>query len=98
MASFGVSDRFSLSFHPLSSFPVFQMKDVSSWDLPPAPINSLLTSSLGFCLAVKGSPAVMLDVQSYSFPLFSFPLLAKEALLEVLSPASGLSKFPKRCK
>lgn len=48
---------------PLFPLPcLLQMNDVSSWDLPPALINSLLTSSLGFCLAVEGSLAGMLDV------------------------------------
>lgn len=59
-----VTGYFSLcTLCPLFPLPcLLQMNDVSSWDLPPALINSLLTSSLGFCLAVEGSLAGMLDV------------------------------------
>lgn len=95
MAGFGVSHRLSLLLQPLLSFPVLcllQMEDESSWDLPsPDQFPAHL-------LALEGSPAGMLDVQSYSLHLFSFPLLAKEALLEVLSPPLGLPKLPKPCK
>ena len=39
-----------------------------------------------------------LNIESYGFNLFSFSVEAKEALLHVLSPSLGVTKFPKSCK